>query len=185
MCAARARALLGRAAPASRVRAARDAARRRGVKEIRPAAARAGTPPDTFTKSASWFRVPYGDLRHALDFRLMAGARVAVLDASHTFCEDAVGGARGSGAKRWGSTGASAGAGASAGGLAALHPIPDFRALVAEAVKAASERGVRGQFASIDVGVVCDVASVRAVGRILHEKVQARLAPQPGRAMIT
>ena len=34
----------------------------------------------------------------------------------------------------------------------ALHPIPDFRALVADAVKTAVERGMRGQFASIDVG---------------------------------
>ena len=84
----------------------------------------------------------YGDLRHALDFRLMAGARVTVLDASHTFCEETVGGARGGGVKRRGAA-ANAWGG---GGLAALHPIPDFRALVANAVKTAVERGVRGQF---------------------------------------
>ena len=143
------------------------------LEEIRAAAARAGEPLDTFAKSASWFRVLYGDLRHALDFRLMANARVAVLDASHTFCEDA--GGPGVGVKRapapakrdpW-----------------ALQPIPDFRALVADAVKAAREQHVGGCFASIDVGVVCDVASVRTIGHLLHQRVQAKLGPvRPGAA---
>ena len=44
------------------------------LEEIRPAAARAGAPLDTFAKSASWFRVLYGDLRHALDFSWQARA---------------------------------------------------------------------------------------------------------------
>ena len=59
----------------------------------------------------------------------------------------------------------------------ALQPIPDFRALVADAVKAAREQHVGGCFASIDVGVVCDVASVRTIGHLLHQRVQAKLGP--------
>ena len=140
------------------------------LEEIRAAAARAGGPPiDTFAKSARWFRVLYGDLRHALDFRLMADARVAVLDASHTFCEDIVGKKPASTAKRdpWAS-------------LAALNPIPEFGRLVSETVKAAAERGARGRFASIGMGIVCEIGAVGVVGRILHEKVQARLASGTG-----
>ncbi|KAL5506965.1 RGR1 [Sanghuangporus vaninii] len=36
---------------------------------------------DVLTKAAGWYRVMYGDSRHALDFRLMTGRRVAILDA--------------------------------------------------------------------------------------------------------
>ncbi|KAH9940499.1 MED14-domain-containing protein [Epithele typhae] len=149
------------------------------LEDVRAAAARAGVPIDVFPKAAGWFRVLYafGDRRHALDFRLLAAGRVAVLDASHTFTDDAPGGA-----------GASSVAGAGKkpsskpslrdvfASLAALDPIPDFRALVGEAVAAAVERGTRGQFADIAVGVVCDVVAVRAIGHLLHEKVQAKLS---------
>ncbi|KAI5116984.1 hypothetical protein M0805_001593 [Coniferiporia weirii] len=37
---------------------------------------------DVFPKAAGWYRVLYGDSRHALDLRLMKGRRVAILDAS-------------------------------------------------------------------------------------------------------
>ncbi|EJD03366.1 MED14-domain-containing protein [Fomitiporia mediterranea MF3/22] len=37
---------------------------------------------EVITKSVGWYRVMYGDFRHALDFRLMTGRRVVILDAS-------------------------------------------------------------------------------------------------------
>jgi len=37
---------------------------------------------DSLAKSAGWYRLLYGDLRHALDFRLMSERRVAILDSA-------------------------------------------------------------------------------------------------------
>ncbi|KAI5889049.1 MED14-domain-containing protein [Schizophyllum commune H4-8] len=42
---------------------------------------------DTFAKAAGWYRLLYGDLRHALDFRLMSGRRVAILDGAVSLFE--------------------------------------------------------------------------------------------------
>ncbi|KAF8904360.1 mediator complex subunit MED14-domain-containing protein [Gymnopilus junonius] len=39
---------------------------------------------DVFAKAAGWYRLLYGDLKHALDFRLMTKQRIAILDASHS-----------------------------------------------------------------------------------------------------
>lgn len=39
---------------------------------------------DTFAKAAGWFRILYGDMRHALDFRILNNRRVAVIDAAYT-----------------------------------------------------------------------------------------------------
>ena len=140
------------------------------LEDIRVAAARRGAAIDTFPKSAGWFRVLYGDLRHALDFRLMTGARVVILDGSHTLFEDGVDGR--SARRPVGKPQVLA----TRDNSVALQPIPEFRALVREAIKAAVANGVRGQFAPIDIGVICDVAAVRVVGRMLHQKVVEKLA---------
>ncbi|KAI0745059.1 MED14-domain-containing protein [Earliella scabrosa] len=140
------------------------------LEDIRVAAARRGAAIDTFPKSAGWFRVLYGDLRHALDFRLMTGARVVILDGSHTLFEDGVDGRsarRPVGKPQVLPT---------RDNSVALQPIPEFRMLVREAIKAAVANGVRGQFAPIDIGAICDVAAVRVVGRMLHQKVVEKLA---------
>ncbi|KAJ2992274.1 hypothetical protein NUW54_g7976 [Trametes sanguinea] len=42
-------------------------------------------------------------------------------------------------------------------------------------VKTAVAHGVSGQFAPIDIGVICDVAAVKVVGRMLHAKVFDKL----------
>ncbi|KAI0644574.1 MED14-domain-containing protein [Trametes meyenii] len=142
------------------------------LEDIRGAAARAGRAVDAFAKSAGWFRILYGDLRHALDFRLMAGARVVVLDGSHSLFDDSadahaairhLGGAKFAPVSFRDIT-------------AALQPIPGFQGLVQEAMKAAVAHGVSGRFAPIDIGIICDVAAVRVVGRMLYQKVSEKLA---------
>ena len=96
---------------------------------------------------------------------------VVVLDGSHTLFED--------GADGW-LLGARRGAKATPSyanvNAVALQPIPEFRTLIAEAIKAAVAAGVRGQFAPIDIGVICDVAAVRVVGRMLYQRVFEKLA---------
>lgn len=163
------------------------------LEEIRAAAARSGAVVDTFAKSAGWFRILYGDLRcvaalafmgqgitdrlcvcyrHALDFRLMAGARVVILDGSHSLFDDSADGhtlRRLSGPSK-------AFASRDREPIAALQPIPDFRTLVQDAIKGAVARGVAGQFAPIDIGVICDVSAVRVVGRLLYERVLEKLS---------
>ncbi|GJE97389.1 Med14 domain-containing protein [Phanerochaete sordida] len=128
---------------------------------IRVSAQKAGDNVDAFAKTAGWFRVLYGDFRHALDFRLMAGARVSILDASNTLFP--------------------------LGDRAAPHrsptidselllrPIPDFRALVADACRAVAGSVGRTSVAPVDVGVVCEGAALRTVARALHERVLRRL----------
>lgn len=61
-----------------------------------------------------------------------------------------------------------------------LEPIPDFRALVLDAVRATrprtSESGVGGRrIAPIDVGVVCEGGAIGPVVRALHERVLKKL----------
>ncbi|KAI0031227.1 mediator complex subunit MED14-domain-containing protein [Vararia minispora EC-137] len=61
------------------------------LEEIRTGAEDADEPPgwsaaavDTFPKAAGWWRATFGPgARHALDFRLLSGPRIALLDASH------------------------------------------------------------------------------------------------------
>jgi mediator of RNA polymerase II transcription subunit 14 len=134
---------------------------------------------DTFAKAAGWYRVLYGDLRHALDFRLMKGERVAILDASHSLY-------------RVGSAGTSMGppsatsspskssvssnrTGVGDGGAhLGLQPIPRFREIVADSVREvlATAGGVAaGRIALIDVGMVCDATAVQTITRVLHKQI--------------
>ncbi|KAH7889201.1 mediator complex subunit MED14-domain-containing protein [Phlebopus sp. FC_14] len=131
---------------------------------------------DTFVKGMGWWRVLYGDLRHALDLRLLTGKRIAILDASYSVFQGA------------------APAATTEAGLLGLEPIPDFRALVLEAVRAvrpprppgpvpvpvpvaggAGVDGGGGKIAAIDVGVVCEGKDAGPVIRALHEKVLRKL----------
>lgn len=58
-----------------------------------------------------------------------------------------------------------------------LLPIPDFRALVVDAVRAALPPGSvnKGRVAVIDVGVVCEGCTVGGVLRALHVRVLRKL----------
>ncbi|KAG6333415.1 hypothetical protein ID866_5677 [Astraeus odoratus] len=115
---------------------------------------------DTFVKGLGWWRVMYGDLRHALDLRLMTNKRIAILDASHSLFQ-----------------GSSSAPDQDDAGSLGFQPIPDFHTLVMEAVRAARPPGAanRGLVAAVDVGVVCEGCAVGGVLRALHERVLKKL----------
>ncbi|PCH43924.1 MED14-domain-containing protein [Wolfiporia cocos MD-104 SS10] len=146
------------------------------LEDIRVAAAKLGENVDILPKSAGWFRVLYGDFRHALDFRLMTGARVIILDASHSlFLAEGRGPSGAASAQVLGRKDRDIDDGL------LLQPIPDFQTMVGDAVKAAVAQGTTGQIAAIDIGVVCASSAVRTVGRTLYERVLQRLKhPQGG-----
>ncbi|KIY53083.1 MED14-domain-containing protein [Fistulina hepatica ATCC 64428] len=109
---------------------------------------------DTFTKAAGWFRLLYGDIRHALDFRLMIGKRVAILDGSVSLFH----------------TPASGDASTSTLGL---RPIPRFKDILLNVVQeaAASKLIEPGAVVPMDAGLVCNTASVRLLARQIHTKI--------------
>lgn len=162
------------------------------LEDIRRNATGAGVPVDILPKAAGWFRVLYGDLRyvrpcgvalashlifrHALDFRLMTGARVAVLDGAHSLfvphaSDAAAAPVNGKPSSKVGAF--SSGSRTDASLL--LQPIPDMKTIVLEAVKEATGKGARGHVAPIDVGVICDASAVRPVARALYKRVLQRL----------
>ncbi|TFK44507.1 mediator complex subunit MED14-domain-containing protein [Crucibulum laeve] len=129
------------------------------LEDMRLYSEKTGQNVDTFPKAAGWYRLLYSDLRHALDFRLMSGQRVAIIDGSHSLFD--------------GPLQPSDPAYTELG----LQPIDNFRELVLEVIKdmLASGKLVLGTAAAIDVGVICNVSCVRLVGRAIHSKVLERL----------
>ncbi|KAG1750599.1 mediator complex subunit MED14-domain-containing protein [Suillus paluster] len=117
---------------------------------------------DTYVKGLGWWRVLYGDLRHALDFRLMTGQRIAILDASYSLFGTS-------------SPDASASSSSPSSELLSLLPIPDFKTLVLDAIKSVRVNDEHARAACIDVGVVCDSSVLSAVARALHERVLKKL----------
>ncbi|KAI6103423.1 mediator complex subunit MED14-domain-containing protein [Pisolithus sp. B1] len=115
---------------------------------------------DTFVKGLGWWRVLYGDLRHALDLRLMTDKRIVILDASRSLFQ------RSPGPQIEGVMES-----------LAFQPIPDFRDLITEAVRVARPPGIanKERVAVIDIGVVCEGESVGPVLRALHERVLKKL----------
>ncbi|EGO25140.1 hypothetical protein SERLADRAFT_414850 [Serpula lacrymans var. lacrymans S7.9] len=120
---------------------------------------------ETFVKGLGWYRVLYGDLRHALDFRLMNNQRVAIIDGSHSLFGSDV-----SGSASVSST--------SSPDLLGLQAIPDLPSLIQAAVhsvRSASGGLSLGKIAPIDVGIVCNTGAVGAVARALHERILKKL----------
>lgn len=115
---------------------------------------------DAFVKGLGWWRVLYGDLRHALDLRLMTNKRIVILDASRSLFQQSL-----------------APQTEEVTELLTFQPIPDFRDLVTEAVRAARPPGAanKERVAMIDIGVVCEGGSVGPVLRALHERVLKKL----------
>ncbi|KAL6308200.1 MED14-domain-containing protein [Sparassis latifolia] len=148
----------------------------RELEDIRLNAMRRGENVDIFPKAAGWFRVLYGDLRHALDFRLMTGARVVILDSSHSLYLAQRGHLGTSGEMPPNVSLAGSAVGRDSNLL--LRAIPNFQSVVNEAVQEAVAKGVVGQVAPIDIGVICSASAVGVVGRALYERVlqQLRLA---------
>ncbi|KAJ8076985.1 mediator complex subunit [Marasmius tenuissimus] len=126
------------------------------------------SPVDTFAKSAGWYRLLYGDLRHGLDFRLMSNQRVAIFDASRSlFNVDT------SKAGADGDVVMSDPAGENLGMLA----IPSFTDIVNESIREAiaSDAVQPGKVVSVDWGLVSDKASVKALMKRVHQKVLDKL----------
>ncbi|CAL1707828.1 unnamed protein product [Somion occarium] len=131
------------------------------LQEIQDKAEQSNDNVDTFAKSAEWFRVLYGDFKHALDFRLMKGSRVLVLDASHSLfpaAEDA----KSKDSKP-------------INGLLVLHPIPDFSQLVSETLKDLASQKTIGTVHPVDTGLICDGSAVTLIGKALYERVLQKL----------
>lgn len=57
-----------------------------------------------------------------------------------------------------------------------LQPIPDFQAMVSNAIKDLRTKNIPGRVVSIDIGVVCDISTVSAIARTLHENILLKLA---------
>ncbi|KAI0785537.1 MED14-domain-containing protein [Abortiporus biennis] len=138
------------------------------LQDIRESAMKLKDIVDTYAKASGWFRVLYGDLRHALDFRLMTNARVLILDGSHSLFhvdEDKV--HPGVSLRErdlrfttpWKEN------------MEVLQPIPGFRDIIAEVMKEVTSQDSSHKMTAVDVGVICDARGVRLVGRTLYERV--------------
>ncbi|KAJ7497072.1 mediator complex subunit MED14-domain-containing protein [Mycena latifolia] len=111
---------------------------------------------DTFAKAAGWYRLLFGDSRHALDFRLMTNQRVLILDGSHSLFSTGPVQQSEDHATEFG-----------------LQPIPRFSEIVLEAVKGLilSGEATPGKIAPLDAGVVCQTDIVRTLGRAIYTAV--------------
>jgi mediator of RNA polymerase II transcription subunit 14 len=166
------------------------------LEEIRLSAEKNEKAIDTFAKAEGWYRILYGDLRHALDFRLLVGRRVVILDGSHSLfanvssfskvpastestpANNASGFTKPSPAQQP-TPGKSPGRPSTAGNddLLGLQPIPNFNDIVREAAKDITLDTENVKITAIDVGVVCDVDAVRVAARVIHDRVVSALNP--------
>ncbi|EIM79913.1 MED14-domain-containing protein [Stereum hirsutum FP-91666 SS1] len=139
---------------------------------------------DTFPKAAGWWRVDFRtnveggkQARHALDFRLMKGGRVGILDASHSLFLSTPSSSSTSTSSLSASTSASALSQANSHShlhsdkdresALLLQPIPKLKQLLVDAVKEVkAQEGTRieGKVAVVDVGVVCGIEDVKEIG---------------------
>ena len=122
-------------------------------------------------KTAGWWRVMFGPrgstgggapsaTRHALDFRVLTGSRVAVFDASESLFR----GVHAQQSQQPQQQDARSRTGAPVG----FCPIPEFGRAIDDAV--AAGRG-RGSVAGIKIGVVCGAADVVVVGEALWASI--------------
>lgn len=141
---------------------------------------------DTFPKDAGWWRVDFRtnteggkQSRHGLDFRLMKGGRIGILDASHSLFLSTPSSSSAPNSTSIASTSASALALSHSHSHSHLHsdkdrenalllqPIPKLKQILVDAVKEVrAQEGAKleGQVAVVDVGVVCGIENVKAIG---------------------
>ncbi|EIN12028.1 MED14-domain-containing protein [Punctularia strigosozonata HHB-11173 SS5] len=122
------------------------------MEEIKQMAAEAHVVIDVFPKAAAWYRILYGDFRHALDFRLLRGQRVVVLDGSHSLFTHA------SEAK------------VPPDGKLGLRAIPSFKQNTLDTVKEVAA-DLSAPPVPLDIGILCETSVVGAIGRALHKRV--------------
>lgn len=110
----------------------------------------------------------------------MTGARVVILDGSHSlFRAETQGPSPATLAARTSGQRVSSGAlgrNRAADSNLVLRPIPDFAALIVDAVKDARSEGVGGQIAPVDIGVLCSSTTVRAVAKSLHRRILQKIS---------
>lgn len=115
----------------------------------------------------------------------MTGARVVILDASHSLFSDAsptTSGSKPPSAQGLGHARKPSSTSimpaippASSDSHLLLQAIPDFQRIVGEVIQNAASRGCTAHIVSIETGIVCDSAAVSFVARTLHERVLQRL----------
>ncbi|KAI0258685.1 MED14-domain-containing protein [Gloeopeniophorella convolvens] len=116
-------------------------------------------PAPAMPKAAGWWRVMFkaggsSSIQYALDFRVLTGSRVALLDASASLFR--------------GTSSTQQRPEAQHAAAMGFRPIPGFARAIADAI--AAGRG-RGTVAGVDVGVVCAAQDVAVVGRTLWESI--------------
>ncbi|KAF9484518.1 MED14-domain-containing protein [Pholiota conissans] len=118
---------------------------------------------DIFAKASGWYRLLYGDLKHALDFRLMNDQNIAILDSSHSLFDV--------------QTPGKTVAGDSLLDNLVLQPIPRMREIVADAVQngLASGQLTMGKVAAIDIGVICNASGVGVLMEAIHAQIVEEL----------
>ncbi|KAG6829450.1 hypothetical protein H0H92_004510 [Tricholoma furcatifolium] len=135
------------------------------LEELRQKCEENGFSVDTFPKAAGWYRLLDSELRHALDFRLMTAQRVAILDASFSLFM----------------AGTSSSHSTDSMEMLGLKPIPGFKNMIIDAVRDMISSGAvqPGKIAVIDVGVICDTATVYELGKNIHSRVVASRSKGP------
>lgn len=133
-----------------------------------------GIPVDTVVKAAGWYRIVYGNFKHAVDFRLIKDHRVVIVDGSRSLFPLQSGLAEGGGASD---------DEAEALTPLALRPIPGFYDTVCDAVMGVmSTNGGSEPFKNvtfIDIGIICDAEQVTALGPAIHQQVLNTLRNPP------
>ncbi|KAJ4500264.1 mediator complex subunit MED14-domain-containing protein [Lentinula lateritia] len=134
-------------------------------------------PIDTFAKAAGWYRLMFGDLRHALDIRLMTDDRVAILDASYSFYPTVS--SSNQGPVKTEEKDASGDIVMSEPAVSdhTLQSIPKYPNIVLDCVRQALDSGsaVPGKIAPVDVALICDKNSVKPLIRAVYTQVAAKL----------
>ena len=123
-------------------------------------------PARAIPKAAGWWRVmfsPDGSVtRHALDFRVLTGTRVALFDASQSLFRSAPQ-----------SQQQDSKSGTPVTPSVGFRPIPELGSAISDAVVAG--RG-RGTVAGIGIGIVCGAADVVVVGEAFWGSIARRVS---------
>ncbi|KAN0107393.1 Mediator complex subunit MED14 domain containing protein [Russula decolorans] len=123
-------------------------------------------PARAIPKAAGWWRVMFSPdrsvARHALDFRLLTGTRVALFDASQSLFRSAPQSQQQDGKL-----------GTPVTPSVGFRPIPELGSAISDAVVAG--RG-RGTVAGIGIGVVCGAADVVVVGEAFWGSIARRVS---------
>ncbi|GJJ06661.1 hypothetical protein Clacol_000856 [Clathrus columnatus] len=133
-----------------------------------------GVKVDVYPKAFAWYRVLFGDLRHALDFRLLSRKRVGILDASQSLFDPPPTSSLtiSSPSTNDKDTGPQF--------IGVLEPIPDFKNILTEVAESARGEGWSKHLGSsgialIDIGIICDANVAGKVGLAVFKRIIERL----------